>query len=158
MKEEETLHPQKPSPDLWFSEGLLFTCTGCGDCCTGAGRVWLTEEEIVRLANHLGLSPHQLVTDMVERVEGRWALREDPQSGACTFLRARRCEVYEARPRQCRTFPWWPSTLSSPEAWREAERTCEGINHPEARSVPLIQIQESLREEQEGRRGWRRKG
>ena len=39
----------------WFKDGLRFTCTGCGDCCSGApGFVWVSEEDIERLANHLG--------------------------------------------------------------------------------------------------------
>src|SRR5688500_1701558 len=31
----------------WFADGLSFTCTACGNCCTGGpGFVWITKEEI----------------------------------------------------------------------------------------------------------------
>ena len=35
----------------WYAEGLKFTCTQCGNCCTGGpGFVWISREEIRRLA------------------------------------------------------------------------------------------------------------
>ena len=35
-----------PSPNTpWYADGLPFTCTQCGDCCTGdPGYVWVTDE------------------------------------------------------------------------------------------------------------------
>ena len=42
---------------VWYEQGLRFTCTTCGNCCTGGpGYVWVTDEEVDRLAAHLGLS------------------------------------------------------------------------------------------------------
>lgn len=144
---DQSAPPQGP----WYSQGLHFTCTGCGVCCSGKGRVWLNERDLYTLAETLKLPPHELVARSVERVEGRWALKENPQTGDCTFLREQRCTVYEGRPRQCRTFPWWPSTLKSPERWAEVARVCEGVDAQGAPLVPLVQIEESLREEREGR-------
>ena len=37
------------------------------------------------------------------------------------------CTIYPVRPRQCRTFPFWPENLESPEAWEEATETCHGV-------------------------------
>ena len=143
--------PLKPQEGPWYAEGLRFMCTGCGVCCSGKGRVWLSVSDIERLAEHLELEPHELVARAVERVEGRWALREDPLSGDCHFLKERRCQAYEGRPRQCRTFPWWPSTLSSQASWAEVARVCEGVDAEGAALVPLVQIEEGLREERSGR-------
>ena len=137
----------------WYSAGLRFTCTGCGVCCSGRGRVWLTEPDIYQLAGELKVEPHELIERAVERVEGRWALKEDPQTGDCTFLEGRRCQVYQGRPRQCRTFPWWPSTLKSEASWVEVARVCEGVDAEGAPLVPLIQIEERLSEERSGRAG-----
>ena len=54
-------------------------------------------------------------------------LREAKRSGdsstgeACIFLdeTTNQCQIYEARPAQCRTYPFWPSILLSPEKWNE---------------------------------------
>jgi Fe-S-cluster containining protein len=35
------------------------------------------------------------------------------------------CAVYEARPLQCRAYPFWPSTLASRNAWEAA--SCAGM-------------------------------
>jgi hypothetical protein len=42
----------------WYKDGLRFTCTGCGDCCTGApGYVWVNKEEIEALAAETNNTP-----------------------------------------------------------------------------------------------------
>jgi Fe-S-cluster containining protein len=112
--------PNKP----WFTGGLRFRCTGCGDCCTGApGYVWVTGEEMELLAQHLGLTRDEFEREYVRSVGVRKSLVEY-DNGDCVFFdgKSRKCTVYEARPRQCRTWPFWESNVRSPEAW---ERTCE---------------------------------
>ncbi|MCA9080037.1 MAG: YkgJ family cysteine cluster protein, partial [Planctomycetaceae bacterium] len=38
----------------WYHAGLPFSCTQCGDCCTGSpGFVWVTEDDIRAIAEHL---------------------------------------------------------------------------------------------------------
>lgn len=144
------------SKEPWYAAGLKFVCTGCGACCTGSGRVWLHDREITDIAEKLDLPVTQFVDESITRLEGRWALKENPQNGDCCFLKEGRCLIYHARPRQCRTFPWWPSTLQSEERWQEAKRICEGIEGEEAELVPLNEIQSQLAEEQRGRREWKR--
>ena len=42
---------------VWYAEGLRFECTQCGNCCTGApGYVWLTVEDMQRIAGYLKIS------------------------------------------------------------------------------------------------------
>jgi Fe-S-cluster containining protein len=49
------------------------------------------------------------------------------------------CGVYQSRPLQCRTFPFWPSILESRSAWLETARSCPGIGKGEQHSLELIQ-------------------
>ncbi len=37
------------------------------------------------------------------------------------------CTIYEDRPLQCRTFPWWPGVVSSERGWKRLGRECEGV-------------------------------
>jgi len=39
------------------------------------------------------------------------------------------CTVYEDRPRQCRTWPFWRSNLGSQESWSDAAASCTGMDH-----------------------------
>ncbi len=131
--------------DPWYKEGLNFKCTGCGYCCTGSpGFVWLSEEDIVNLCEHLQLPREEFFKRYTRKVFNRLSLIEDKKNFDCVFLKGNRCEVYSARPKQCRTFPWWPEQLSSPEAWKEAAKSCEGIDHPEADIVPASEIKKHL--------------
>lgn len=38
------------------------------------------------------------------------------------------CRIYPARPRQCRTFPFWKETLVSRKSWEELKDFCHGID------------------------------
>jgi|SRR3972149_3234119 len=127
--------PKKP----WYHQGLKFKCTACGDCCTGApGHVWVNKTEIEALAALLKISVVEFETKYVRQVGIRKSLIEFP-NGDCVFFDSdrRTCKVYEARPLQCRTFPFWPSNLSSPQAWQETANCCPGCNHG-----PLISLKE----------------
>ncbi len=130
----------------WYADGLRFSCTQCGNCCTGRpGFVWISDEEIGRLAELLTLPIDQTIEKYCRRVGGRWSLKENfnPRHGGydCVFLTEipaetkgdgvahgrRVCSVYSARPAQCRAWPFWDSTLSSPTAWEAAAQRCPGI-------------------------------
>ncbi len=39
---------------------------------------------------------------------------------------ARKCTVYEDRPRQCRTWPFWDSNVRTEEAWQQTCEVCPG--------------------------------
>ena len=114
----------------WFKDGLRFKCTECGKCCTGSpGYVWVTEEDIEAMAKELNLSINVFVKKYLRFKEGRYALiEEESKSYDCVFLKDKKCQIYHARPKQCRTFPWWVQNLESKEAWQEAAKECEGIN------------------------------
>jgi Fe-S-cluster containining protein len=37
------------------------------------------------------------------------------------------CQVYEDRPLQCRTYPFWRANVHSAENWQAEARACPGI-------------------------------
>jgi len=109
----------------WYREGLQFSCTSCGDCCTGKpGYVWVTRKEVAELAAFLGSTPEEFSRRYVRRVGRRYSLVEK-QSGACVFF-DQGCSVYAARPVQCRTFPFWSENLKSRIAWQGVAGECPG--------------------------------
>lgn len=129
----------------WYKNGLKFTCTGCGACCSKEpGYVWVNPTEIEKIATHLGISQEEFLKRYTRKVFGRVSLLEKSNYD-CVFLKNNRCEIYSLRPRQCRTFPWWESNLESPEAWKETALRCEGIDHKDAPLVPFETIQEQLK-------------
>jgi len=143
----------------WYRGGLPFKCTGCGKCCTGAsGYVWVNEEEIKKICQHLQVPFQEFCRDYLSLVEGQWTLREmkiTEDRYDCIFLDGKRCMIYSIRPVQCQTFPWWPSNLQSEQRWQETANECEGI-HSQAPMVPFEQIQESLKNLQQARKSFYR--
>lgn len=112
----------------WFRDGLRFQCTGCGDCCTGApGFVWVNAAEIEALAARLEMPLADFEAKYVRKVGVRKSLVEY-ENGDCVFFdgKTRKCTVYEQRPRQCKTWPFWDSNLRSPETWAETCEACPG--------------------------------
>ena len=126
----------------WYREGLQFTCTQCGDCCTGApGVVWVTDEELREIADYLGKPIGEIRLFHTRLIRGRMSLTEFA-NGDCTFFdpRGRKCTVYKARPVQCRTWPFWNSHLASPQAWQSVCEKCPGSG--EGAFFSLEQIRE----------------
>ncbi len=138
------VEPQaEPQVEPWFSEGLRFKCTGCGQCCTGSpGYVYLSSVDLERLSTHFNLSQEEFTRKYARYVDGQYALLEDSKNYDCVFYKDKKCTVYESRPTQCRTFPWWVYHLREPSDWEAAASRCEGINHPDAPLVPSLHIQE----------------
>jgi len=89
-----------------------FECVACGDCCRWPGEVRLTAPDIARLAADLDLSEDDVVdthTRLSGTRRGQLCLNDGPD-GACVFLRADRCTIYDGRPSQCRRFPFPETT------------------------------------------------
>jgi Fe-S-cluster containining protein len=121
--------------DTWFAGGLRFECTQCGNCCTGEpGYVWISIEEVGRLARHLRLDPQDVIDRYCRKLDGKLSLRERRNARGdhdCIFLEEqpgrRICTVYPVRPLQCRTWPFWDSNLQDEARWKRAASRCPGI-------------------------------
>ncbi|MDD5454608.1 MAG: YkgJ family cysteine cluster protein [Candidatus Ratteibacteria bacterium] len=115
----------------WYFEGLRFHCRKCGNCCCGPreGYVWLTQIEIESIADTLKISVKQVMQKYCRRVGDRISLIERYDNKNCIFLRDNCCAIYDVRPKQCRTWPFWISSLSTNDAWEKATENCPGINN-----------------------------
>jgi uncharacterized protein len=123
----------------WYVEGLAFCCTRCGNCCTGApGFVWLTSGELAGIAKLRGETIED-VERLYTRVSGKRRSLRERANGDCVFWdRQAGCTVYQVRPRQCRTWPFWHSNVATPEAWEETRQRCPGAGQGELISVEEI--------------------
>lgn len=129
----------------WYHEGLRFSCTQCGKCCTGApGVVWITKEEAQSMADFLNITLENFLKTYTRIVDGKRSLKEDAKTYDCIFLKDRQCKVYGNRPKQCRTFPFWKENVKSKQSWDQLKSYCEGINHEDAPVIAFSDIQKTL--------------
>ena len=117
----------------WYAEGLRFSCTQCGKCCTGEpGFTWISEAEIAALAEHLGVDRAEFLQRYTKTAfrdgEQRKSLTEKPGGDCVFFIRGVGCTVYELRPKQCKTWPFWGRLVASKTDWEVAARECPGMN------------------------------
>ncbi|MEL7238993.1 MAG: YkgJ family cysteine cluster protein [Planctomycetota bacterium] len=139
---------------LWYAGGLKFRCTCCGNCCTGpTGYVWVSDEEIHKLADHLGEPEVEVRRRFVRKIGKRQSFKERREPNGdydCVFLkplpgddpngkRVRGCSIYEVRPLQCRTWPFWDGLLDEPESWDSAAEHCPGMNRGKSYDVEHIE-------------------
>lgn len=130
------------SADAWYREGLRFGCTRCGNCCRGAGNVWLDDGEVAVLAAFLNMDEPAFRAVYCRGAAGgsRGAaggdrpaaragavLRQKSNQDCVFFDPARGCTVYDRRPRQCRTYPFWSGIVHAREAWEAESHGCPGI-------------------------------
>lgn len=123
-----------------------FECTGCGNCCKARGAysfVYVSLEERRKLAQHLKMGTQRFTAEFCEQTGGFWHLR-DP-SNNCLFLKGAQCTVYEARPMQCRTWPFWPENFKDGNWLPHVKQDCEGIGR--GSPVPVAEIEASFAEE-----------
>lgn len=117
--------------------GLRFSCTSCGACCTGPeGYVRFTDDEARAIAERLGLPLDRFLREYThDTTEGRSLTERKTEHGYdCVFLDRASvpgkavCSIYEDRPTQCRTWPFWEVNLRSRRHWLAAARGCPGMN------------------------------
>lgn len=114
----------------WYAEGLRFGCTACGKCChnhgDGFAYVYSTRAERRALAKHLEMTLKDFEAEYCERAGAGISFKS--RDDACIFLEEEKCSVYEFRPSQCRTFPFWPEVLQDEDTWeRDVASFCPGV-------------------------------
>lgn len=112
-------------------------CKTCkGKCCRGReGYIWLSKKELEKLAETMNLPTTKFARNYARLVEGRFSLQERLINGeylCCFFDRiTAQCTIYEHRPQQCQTFPFWDEFKQDTQAISDE---CPGIDFPKQQS------------------------
>lgn len=132
-----------------MAQGLRFACQpGCTECCTQRGFVYLSEQDLVRAAAFLDMTPAEFERRYVYRTRRKLRLRT-PRDSRCHFLRGDGCSIHPAKPTQCRIFPFWPELVESRSEWNKTAQYCPGMG-----KGPLIQIESAQAQAREMREAY----
>ncbi|RKZ30310.1 YkgJ family cysteine cluster protein [bacterium] len=112
----------------FYENGLRFSCKRCGECCRlSEGYVWLSFEDEKAISDELCLDIEVFRRLYTEVVDKKVVLRSFP-NGDCIFYNPESgCRVYNSRPGQCSSFPFWPENLKDERSWRKVAELCPGI-------------------------------
>ena len=158
-----------------LKNGVEFSCQMCGGCCRGfeEGEVYLYMEDIVKLANHLGLKGKAGLKKFAEKYlkvipdSFYWREPGEPKGRTykfktlgfkftekdehCHFLDNNLCTVHEERPFQCRCFPWWQMMVTTKGRinLEDYAKKCEGLRLMKGKFYPPEEILKWAQEEYE---------
>jgi uncharacterized protein len=131
----------------FYAAGLRFSCARCSYCCRGEpGFIFLSHGDLRRLLRRLSLDFktffRQYCTLVDTGVGMALSLRDVERENHvhdCVFWGSEGCAIYEDRPVQCSTYPFWSSIMVSKASWLGEARSCPGIGSGELRSRDYIE-------------------
>jgi Fe-S-cluster containining protein len=145
----------------------------CGDCCRGLhdGEVYLYHEDIHRLADHLKMKGKKGLKTFAKKYlkvinDNFFWKSEGAKKGKtyrfktlgfafagrdehCHFLINNECSVHEARPFQCRSFPFWQMMVSNSKNLQDYTKKCKGLQELKGKYYSKEEILKWARDEYE---------
>ncbi|MFX1355338.1 MAG: YkgJ family cysteine cluster protein [Promethearchaeota archaeon] len=155
----------------FLEKGIEFSCQMCGDCCRGLkeGEVYLFKADIIRLAHHLNLKGDQGYRSFIKKylkiIEDSFfwrapnmkrgktykfktlAFKFTGKDEHCHFLIDNVCSVHEARPFQCRCFPFWKMMVTNKKNLLDYSKKCKGLRLLKGRFYTKEEILDWARKE-----------
>ena len=116
---------------MFFQGGLNFSCKRCSHCCRHEpGSVFLSREDLSCLCKSFSLSMKDFISSYCRCVpyfDGTLVVSLQEKSNYDCIFWDQGCTVYNSRPVQCRTYPFWTGILDNETSWKDEARHCPGI-------------------------------
>ncbi len=127
----------------FYKDGLRFECTRCSACCRfDPGYVFISANDLKKLTDFFKMEKRAFVEKYCRIVNVGGSRRlslNERKNYDCIFWEKGGCRVYEARPLQCRSYPFWRPFLESEDAWNREAQNCPGINRGNLHSGKVIE-------------------
>jgi uncharacterized protein len=109
-----------------ISDKIRFSCLRCGACCK-VGFIYLKKGEADTMARSLAMPVTQFKKKYTTWLLWLGRALRWTDEGGCVFMKDEKCSIYEARPEQCRTWPYWKRIIQNREDLLRARTYCKGI-------------------------------
>jgi uncharacterized protein len=101
---------EKPDYKYKFKKSACVACGGY--CCIGSsGYIWTTSEEQKKISDILKIDIDEFRKEYLIYINGKYSIKELKISDIyyCVFFDTEKkcCSIYDVRPKQCRSFPFW---------------------------------------------------
>jgi len=111
---------------IFRQKGIRFQCQQCGQCCIRPGRVYFSEEEINRGANHLDITSKDFIKKYINSLKRGFHVSDSHES-CPLYKEGIGCSIYPVRPIQCSTFPFWETNFITLTAENNLYKECPGM-------------------------------
>jgi len=132
----------------FYENGLQFSCTQCSACCRyEQGIVLFSENDLKLMCEKTNLSKDAFIETYCIKINtglGEQYSLKEKENHDCIFW-TNGCTIYEARPVQCKTYPFWRHVVASKETWKEEAVYCPGIGNGTLHSKEEIEACLALR-------------
>lgn len=126
----------------FYKDGLQFECQRCSYCCRHEpGFVFLSKKDLLAMMAETGLGRDQFIEKYCKWVDIGFFKRlslVEKKNNDCIFWSEAGCQVYMARPLQCRSYPFWIQVVETPGTWAEEGLSCPGIGQGKHHSAKEI--------------------
>ena len=132
-----------------YEKGIKFQCQGSANCCVSRGSygfVFLNKKDQKKLAKYLSISLNEFLLKYCHKTDGFIHLSEKSElDGNCIFLKDKKCSVYNSRPSQCRTWPFWNDNMKAKIWNNDIALNCPGVG--KGKIINKKEIDRLLRED-----------
>jgi len=129
--------------EVFYSEGLQFSCTQCSNCCRNEpGYVYLSKKDLTNLCECFNINSEEFTQTYCRTVpyhDGTDVLCLKEKLGYDCILWDNGCTAYRTRPIQCSTYPFWSFIVKNRQTWDKECSSCPGINNGVLRTKKEIE-------------------
>jgi Fe-S-cluster containining protein len=127
----------------FYNNGLQFECARCSFCCRNTpGYVFISHNDLDLLVKAFKITQTEFINKycrFIDMHEMKKLSFIEKDNFDCIFWEKSGCAIYQYRPIQCRSYPFWESNLMSHVDWAELARGCPGIGKGATHSFDSIQ-------------------
>lgn len=114
--------------DYIFKPSACLKCSGL--CCRReSGYVWVKKADILKISGYLKIESAKLIDEYLVKVGRRFSIKEIKyqEEFPCIFfdMTAKKCLIYQVRPSQCQTFPFWEEFMDKED--QSTPDYCPGV-------------------------------
>ncbi len=112
----------------WEKQDIRFKCKeDCFKCCLKPGVVNFDKEDVEDAARYLDIPQSKFKKEFQLKKAGDYWEMEVEEDLPCPFLIPQGCGIHPAKPKQCRTYPFWRENLATRNDWQLTAGFCPGI-------------------------------
>jgi len=121
----------------------IFECRQCGQCCTGFGGTYITENDIQNICRYITADPSTFIQRYCD-MSGSRPVLTTAEGGSCVFFDPKRqCTIHPVKPYMCRAWPFIKTLIANPENWDIMANSCpgmkKGVAHQDIRRIVTVE-------------------